>query len=98
LRRLVLKKPQSLNTLNILVGKKGGWKMVTISVDFDACEGCGTCAELCPDIFEIRDEKSWVLKEEGSEDCDLEEVVQSCPTEAIKVEGMDIKFERKAPF
>jgi ferredoxin len=72
--------------------------MVKIEVDFDACEGCGTCEELCPDVFEVRDEKSWVLNEEGSPDCDLEEVVQSCPTEAIHVEGMDIKFERKAPF
>lgn len=71
---------------------------ITISVDFGACEGCGTCAELCPDVFEIRDEKSWVLKEEGVEGCDLEEIVQSCPTEAISVEGMDIKFERKKPF
>lgn len=71
--------------------------MVTVSVDFGSCEGCGTCEELCPEVFELRDEKAWVLKEDGS-GCDLEEAVQNCPTESIEVEGMDIKFERKAPF
>jgi len=71
--------------------------MVTVSVDFSSCEGCGTCEELCPDVFEVRDEKAWVLNEEG-ENCDLTEAVQNCPTESISVEGMDIKFERKAPF
>lgn len=78
--------------------KNVGKNMVKITVDFGACQGCGTCEVLCPDVFQIRDEKSWVLKEDGNENCSLEEVVQSCPTEAIKVEGMDIKFVRKAPF
>ncbi len=72
--------------------------MVLITVDAGACEGCGTCEALCPDVFEIKDEKAWVIKDEGSDDCDLEDAVQSCPTEAIQVEGMDIKFERKSPF
>ncbi|MEE8401462.1 MAG: ferredoxin [Candidatus Hydrothermarchaeaceae archaeon] len=71
--------------------------MVTITIDFAACEGCGTCEALCPDVFEIKDEKAWVLKEEGSDDCDLADAVQSCPTEAILVEGLDVKFERKSP-
>lgn len=72
--------------------------MVKITIDFGACQGCGTCEALCPDVFQMRDEKSWVIKEDGNPSCDLEEAVQSCPTEAIKVEGMDIKFERKKPF
>lgn len=71
--------------------------MVTVEIDFAACEGCGTCEALCPEIFEVKDEKGYVLDESGG-DCDLEDAVQSCPTEAITVEGMDIKFERKSPF
>jgi ferredoxin len=69
----------------------------TVSVDFSSCEGCGTCEALCPEIFEMRDEKAWLLDESGG-DCDLVEAVQNCPTESITVEGMDIKFERKSPF
>lgn len=61
--------------------------MVKIEVDFDACEGCGTCEALCPETFEIRDEKSWVIGD--GDGCDLAEVVDSCPTEAIKVEGIE---------
>lgn len=72
--------------------------MVTITIDYATCEGCGTCEALCPDVFKLDGEKAIVLKENGSDACNLEEVVQSCPTESIKVEGMDIKFVRKAPF
>ncbi len=68
--------------------------MVKVIIDFAACEGCGTCEALCPEVFEIKDEKAYVINEEGG-DCDLEDAVQSCPTDAITVEGLDIKFVRK---
>lgn len=71
--------------------------MVTVSVDYSSCEGCGTCEALCPEIFEMQNEKAEVKDDSGG-DCDLEEAVQSCPTDSISVEGMDIKFERKSPF
>ncbi len=71
--------------------------MVTVTVDYSSCEGCGTCEALCPETFELNNEKAEVKDESGA-GCDLEDAVQSCPTEAITVEGMDIKFERKSPF
>ena len=55
-------------------------------VDYDACEGCGTCAELCPEVFEMRDEKAYVIGEDKCDTCDCDEAANSCPVEAIKME------------
>jgi len=56
-----------------------------ITVDEDKCIGCGTCVALCEQCFEIVDGVSKVKKQE-CEICNLEEVAQSCPTEAITIE------------
>jgi len=56
--------------------------MVTVTVNLATCEGCGTCEALCPEIFELKDEKAFVIDESGG-DCDLDDCVQSCPTDAI---------------
>ncbi len=53
-------------------------------VDRDKCIGDGSCAELCPEMFELDAEgKAHVMNEEG--DCDLELVVESCPVKAISL-------------
>lgn len=60
--------------------------MVRIIIDQSACAGCGTCVSLCPEVFELRDEKAWVIKEEGAEEvCDLEDVAFQCPVGAITI-------------
>ena len=55
----------------------------------DACIGCGACAALCEDIFEIDNEGlSKVIKEEvKDEEVELtRDAIESCPTEAISFE------------
>lgn len=59
--------------------------MAKIEVDRDKCVGCGLCASLCPDCFELDGEgKSKVIKQDcGS--CNPEEVAGECPVQAITV-------------
>lgn len=60
--------------------------MKTPTVDHELCIGCGICADLCPKVFEIRDEKSWVIDPDNCSTCDCQEAVDSCPVEAIEFE------------
>ena len=54
-------------------------------VDQEKCIGCGTCESLCPKVFKLNDDgKSQVIGDD-CKDCDLKEVTDSCPAEAITV-------------
>ncbi|MDR3556227.1 MAG: ferredoxin [Syntrophobacteraceae bacterium] len=59
-----------------------------VKLDEDCCIGCGACAELCPDVFEMNEEgdKAYViLPEGGNEDC-VQEAIDTCPSECISRE------------
>ena len=54
---------------------------MSVKVDKEKCIGCGVCASLCPDGFEIAaDGKSKVKDEKAS--C-VDEAISSCPVGAI---------------
>lgn len=55
-------------------------------VDHELCIGCEACADICPEVFEIRDEKSWVIGPDKCSTCDCEDAAESCPTGAIDFE------------
>jgi ferredoxin len=61
-----------------------------VRVDEDLCAGCGTCAEMCPQIFEMEDDLAKVIigdksvPEENEALC--RETADSCPVEAIIIE------------
>jgi ferredoxin len=55
-------------------------------VDMDLCIGCGSCVEVCPEVFELRDDKAWVIGHDKCNTCDCEEAASICPVEAIKFE------------
>jgi len=59
-----------------------------VRVDPDLCTGCGPCQEICPEVFEIRDDVSAVLvKEVPPEFADaVREAADSCPPGAIIIE------------
>lgn len=59
-----------------------------VVVDQEACLGCGTCASLCPDIFELDEVlgKSRVIKPEGGDEACIREAMESCPVSAISWE------------
>lgn len=60
-----------------------------ISVDHIQCSGCGSCVELCPEIFAWDEAGEKVLvREEGAGECsDLDSAVIVCPQDCISVTG-----------
>lgn len=58
-----------------------------ISVDASTCVGCGLCEQACPEVFKVEDGIAKVIGSYGKGcSCNLKEVVEQCPVEAIKVE------------
>ncbi len=56
-----------------------------VYIDEEECIGCGSCEEICPEVFRLNHEieKSKVIKPEGGpEDCILE-AMSECPMSCI---------------
>ena len=57
-----------------------------VTVDVDACIGCGVCESVCPDVFKINDEgKAEVLAETTDAEC-AQEAADQCPVTCINIE------------
>ena len=58
------------------------------TVDKDLCLGCGVCVEVCPEVFEMKDDKAEVkvnpVPTPAEKDC--RDAAEQCPVEAIKIE------------
>jgi ferredoxin len=54
-------------------------------VDADICIGCGACVDVCPEVFELKDDKAVVIGPDKCSTCDCEEAVTVCPVEAISM-------------
>ena len=60
-----------------------------VKVNKDICIGCGACAAIARDVFELEDDGLAVCKKEKIEETEKEDVLDasdSCPTGAIEVE------------
>jgi ferredoxin len=56
--------------------------MVAIKVDKGKCIGCGLCASICPQTFEIGKDGKSSVKKNWKGDC-YKESAESCPVSAI---------------
>jgi ferredoxin len=53
----------------------------------DTCVGCGTCVEICPEVFELEGELATI--KQGADmllDKKIIEAAEACPVEAISYE------------
>jgi ferredoxin len=59
-----------------------------VRIDKELCTGCGPCADICPDVFEIKDDVSVVLVQNILPDQEqaVREAAEACPTGAIIIE------------
>ena len=59
-----------------------------VTVNEEECIGCGLCAETCPEVFELKDDKAVVKMENVPEKLpdSCREAAEECPVEAIQVE------------
>ena len=59
-----------------------------VKVDEETCIACGLCAETCPEVFEVNDDKVSVKVGEVPKDVikTCREAVENCPVEAIQIE------------
>lgn len=64
--------------------------MPKITIDEEACIGCGACTAVAPDLFEMNDSGKAICKKNKNltkDDLKLaKEAVETCPVQAIKVE------------
>ena len=70
-----------------------------VKVNKDACIGCGACAAICDEVFEINDERLSEAKvEEVKEELqdEVRDAADSCPTGAIEVEEGQEEEEKAA--
>lgn len=60
-----------------------------VKVDKDSCIGCGACAAICPEVFDLNDDGLSEVKTEEVKNNNIDDVkdaVDSCPTGAIEIE------------
>jgi ferredoxin len=59
-----------------------------VKVDEETCIVCGLCAETCPEVFEVNDDKVSVKVDDVPKDVvdSCREAAENCPVEAIQIE------------
>lgn len=57
----------------------------TVYIDEEECIGCGSCVEICPEVFHLKegDEKAEVIKPEGGPEDLIQEAMDTCPVSCI---------------
>jgi ferredoxin len=59
-----------------------------VVIDADECVACGTCVEICPEVFKMDDgaDTAEVIMETGGPEDLIQEAIDSCPTQCISLE------------
>jgi ferredoxin len=56
-----------------------------VFINEEECIGCGTCSELCPEVFQMNEEKekAEVIKPEGGSFECITDAMEGCPVSCI---------------
>ena len=54
-----------------------------VYVDQDECTGCELCVDSLPEVFEMKDDVSFVHNPAGASEEKIQEVIDDCPSECI---------------
>jgi ferredoxin len=59
-----------------------------VVIDEDECALCGSCVEICPEVFAIRKDAgaAVVIKERGGREDLIQDAIDSCPVQCISWE------------
>lgn len=60
-----------------------------IIVDWDLCESNAVCMKVCPEVFELQDDDTLLIKDETPPEhlrAKVEEAVRRCPRQAISLQ------------
>ncbi len=59
-----------------------------VKIDPELCTGDEICVQLCPEVFEMQEDKAVVIMDDIPEDLQdsVREAVDSCPSEAISIQ------------
>ncbi len=60
--------------------------MRTVTLNQEECIGCGTCEEICPQVFRLNPdtEKSEVVLPRGGDEDLIQQAIDSCPVSCIQ--------------
>lgn len=62
--------------------------MVKVEIDRKKCIGCGACASVCEEVFEMKEingEYKAVVKQKTTNSSCVKEAADTCPVQAIKL-------------
>jgi ferredoxin len=56
-----------------------------VYIDEDECIGCGSCEEICPEVFKLNEEteKAEMIKAQGGPEDLIQEAIDTCPVSCI---------------
>ena len=57
-----------------------------IKVDQEKCTASGVCEALCPEVFKLEEKSTVINQDYEAVGCDIQNVIDSCPDEAISKE------------
>ncbi len=64
--------------------------MKKIVINKNMCIGCGTCSFIAPKTFKLgKGGKAEIISQTGDSDKKIKEAIESCPVNAISLEGKD---------